>query len=100
MLELRDILDYALVLLEPPPPEQEAFGGAGGEAAGIGSPGSNGDDLQVCVCARACVCVFSSHFLGRLCTFFGDVHLSVQVTTVGTLCFSPSDIAASSERVV
>lgn len=42
VLELRDILDYALVLLEPPPPEQEAFGGAE-----VGSPGSNGEDPQV-----------------------------------------------------
>lgn len=43
-LELRDILDYALVLLEPPPPEQEAFGDA---EAGVGSPGSKDDDPQV-----------------------------------------------------
>lgn len=45
MLELRDILDYALVLLEPPPPEQEGF--VGEEAAGPESSGPNGDDPQV-----------------------------------------------------
>ncbi|CAM9987368.1 unnamed protein product, partial [Ectocarpus sp. 12 AP-2014] len=37
VLELRDILDYALVLLEPPPPEPEVFSG---EDAGVSSPGS------------------------------------------------------------
>ncbi|CBJ28418.1 exocyst complex component, putative [Ectocarpus siliculosus] len=37
VLELRDILDYALVLLEPPPPEPEAFSA---EDAGVSSPGS------------------------------------------------------------
>ena len=29
MLEARDILDYALVLLEPPPVEEEAFVSSG-----------------------------------------------------------------------
>lgn len=45
VLELRDVLDYALVLLEPPPPEPEALRGGG---AGLGSPGSDDEqDLQV-----------------------------------------------------
>ncbi|CAN0042328.1 unnamed protein product, partial [Pylaiella littoralis] len=44
VLELRDVLDYALVLLEPPPPEPEALRGGG---AGLGSPGSDDEqDLQ------------------------------------------------------
>lgn len=47
VLELRDILDYALVLLEPPPPpppESEMFG-EGGEIEPSSSP--NGGDNQV-----------------------------------------------------
>lgn len=39
MLEARDILDYALVLLEPPPAEEEALGVT--EATGSEIPGGS-----------------------------------------------------------
>lgn len=41
VLEARDILDYALVLLEPPPAEEEAL--AATEATGNGIPGGSAD---------------------------------------------------------
>lgn len=44
VLELRDILDYALVLLEPPPPAPEAFSSPGGGMGSPGSPGSPGSN--------------------------------------------------------
>ena len=43
VLEARDILDYALVLLEPPPPDMLEFG----PSAAPPPPGAEGQEIQV-----------------------------------------------------
>lgn len=88
-MEARDILDYALVLLEPPPPEEEAFAlmGAGGVAGASFSSINSNDPAAATAADAECQ-------VGRLlsCAMIRVAHLLLVFSCV---VLSPSSSSSS-----